>query len=323
MLDFCIIGSGVSGSTIGNLLNQKFSVHIYDKAKGLGGRSSFKRYIDKIGFDHGLQYLSPKSKEFKKFTTDLTKKKILKRWKGNHRFSNNKIKKDKNHLKLIGVNGNNEISKYLLKDINYNLNSELINIKRVKEFWILTFKDKTKINSKNLILTAPLPQTMKLCKRYLKNNLFNDKIQINSNLTVLLTTNKVSNRFSSLFTNDKDLGWISLENSKKRFKYFRDLWVLQSTFDFGNKNIDFYKDKKNFYISLLIKKFKKITGIKFDKIYFKYIHGWKYSSISKPFKVKSYWNKKIGLGICADWFIGPRLENGWQSAHNLHKKIIK
>ena len=323
MSSYCVIGSGISGATIANLLSKKNSVDLFDKARGPGGRASFKR-LDKIrGFDHGTQYISPKSAPFKKFIKELIKKKILKNWSGRHLFLNSKKKEKKNHIKIIGKKGNNDISKYLLKDINYNLNSELINIKRVKDFWILTFKDKTKINSKNLILTAPLPQTMKLCKRYLKNNLFNDKIQINSNLTVLLTTNKVSNRFSSLFTNDKDLGWISLENSKKRFKYFRDLWVLQSTFDFGNKNIDFYKDKKNFYISLLIKKFKKITGIKFDKIYFKYIHGWKYSSISKPFKVKSYWNKKIGLGICADWFIGPRLENGWQSAHNLHKKIIK
>ena len=55
MLDFCVIGTGISGSTIAKLLNQKFSVNVYDKAKGIGGRSSFKRLNGKIGFDHGLQ----------------------------------------------------------------------------------------------------------------------------------------------------------------------------------------------------------------------------------------------------------------------------
>ena len=67
MLDFCIIGSGISGSTIANLLNKKHSVAVYDKARGYGGRSSFKKYKDKVGFDHGLQYISPKSKKFKTF----------------------------------------------------------------------------------------------------------------------------------------------------------------------------------------------------------------------------------------------------------------
>ena len=38
MLDFCIIGSGISGSTIAHLLSKKYSVEIYDKARGLGGR---------------------------------------------------------------------------------------------------------------------------------------------------------------------------------------------------------------------------------------------------------------------------------------------
>ena len=47
MRNFCVIGSGISGATIANLLNKKHTVDLYDKARGLGGRSSFKR-LDKI-----------------------------------------------------------------------------------------------------------------------------------------------------------------------------------------------------------------------------------------------------------------------------------
>ena len=79
MLDFCIIGSGISGSTIANSLNKKYSVEVYDKARGYGGRSSFKKYKDKVGFDHGLQYISPKSINFKTFTNQLIKKKSFKK----------------------------------------------------------------------------------------------------------------------------------------------------------------------------------------------------------------------------------------------------
>ena len=42
MLDFCIIGSGISGSTIANLLNKKCSVAVYDKARGFGGEVHLK-----------------------------------------------------------------------------------------------------------------------------------------------------------------------------------------------------------------------------------------------------------------------------------------
>ena len=81
MLDYCIIGSGISGSTIANYLKKNYSIKVFDKARGVGGRSSFKRYKGNIGFDHGLQYLSPRSKEFKSFTNKLIKKKVLKYWR--------------------------------------------------------------------------------------------------------------------------------------------------------------------------------------------------------------------------------------------------
>ena len=76
MLDFCIIGSGISGSTVANLLNKKYSVAVYDKARGYGGRSSFKKYKDKVGFDHGLQYISPKSTNLKPLPINLLRKKF-------------------------------------------------------------------------------------------------------------------------------------------------------------------------------------------------------------------------------------------------------
>ena len=321
MLDFCIIGSGISGSTIAHYLQKKYSLKVFDKAKGVGGRSSFKRYKGKIGFDHGLQYLSPRSKEFKSFTGRLIKKRVLKHWKGNHEFLNERVKKDKKHIKLIGVNGNNDICKFLLKNINCNFQSELSEIKRQKDYWYLKFKDNKYIYSKNLIITIPFPQAKKLTSKFVITKLFKNKVVMNSSLTVLLMTNNTGNKASSFFTNDKVLGWVSNENSKKRFKFNKDLWVLQSTFEYGKKHTDNYRNKKKFYTNVLINKFKKLTKTKIKKIYFTHIHGWKYSSNSKPLNIRSYWDKKIGLGLCGDWFGGPRLENGWLSAKDLYNKI--
>ena len=34
MIDFAVIGSGISGATISNKLNKKYSVKVYEKAKG-------------------------------------------------------------------------------------------------------------------------------------------------------------------------------------------------------------------------------------------------------------------------------------------------
>jgi len=73
MNNFWIVDSGVAGSTIANLLSKKYSVEIFDKARGSGGRASNRRYKDNSSFDHELQYLAPKWNEFKKFIVTYKK----------------------------------------------------------------------------------------------------------------------------------------------------------------------------------------------------------------------------------------------------------
>ncbi len=321
MSSFCVIGSGISGATIANLLNKKHNVDLYDKARGLGGRSSFKR-LDKIrGFDHGTQYFSPKTPEFKKFTKKLIEKKILKIWEGNHKFLSDKKKENKKHVKVIGRKGNNDISKYLLKNVRCYFQSELKKINFQNRKWNLIFNDGEIRNYENLILTCPFPQLKKLSKKYIKNSFIKEKIKMDANITILIEIKKTNLGYSSFLFNDRILGWAGYENSKKRFKSKSDLWTLQSTFNWANKKINQNKVLKKTNSKILIDKFFKLTGIKRTKVLFSLNHGWKYSSNSKPLKLKSYWNSRLNLGVCADWFNGPRLESGWISANDLYKKI--
>ena len=79
MIDFCILGSGMSGSTISNLLKKKYSVEVFDNARGPGGRASNKKFKNNLNFDHGTQYISPKTKGFEKFIKNIVKKKNTKK----------------------------------------------------------------------------------------------------------------------------------------------------------------------------------------------------------------------------------------------------
>ena len=60
-----------------------------------------------------------------------------------------------------------------------------------------------------------------------------------------------------------------------------------------------------------------------NKIIFKKTHGWKYSYNSKGSPYKSYWDRKTRIGVCADWFIGSKVESAWLSANDLAKKILR
>ena len=321
MSDFCVIGSGISGATIANLLSKKNSVVLFDKARGIGGRASFKRVKDKIGFDHGTQYFSPKTKEFKRFTNTLIKKRILKIWGGKHIFLNSKKKENKKHIKVIGKNGNNDISKHLLKKISCNFQTELKKIYYKNKFWYLEFNDGKIRSFKSIILTCPFPQLKKLAKKFIDNSFINKPLKMDANITTMIAIKKGRRSNSSYFFDDEILGWAGNENSKKRFRSRYDLWTLQSTFKWANKKINQNKKYKKENSKIMIEKFFKLSNISKSKIIYSLNHGWKYSSNSKPLRMKSYWDPLKKIGVCGDWFIGPRLESGWISARDLFKKI--
>ena len=73
----------------------------------------------------------------------------------------------------------------------------------------------------------------------------------------------------------------------------------------------------------MISKFLSSTGFKKNSIIFKKTHGWKYSYNTKGSPYKSYWDRKTRIGVCADWFIGSKVESAWLSANDLAKKILR
>ena len=321
MMDFCVLGSGLSGSRIASLLNKNYSVEIFDKAKGIGGRSSNKKLNKLISFDHGLQYYSPKDNQFRNFLKKLIKQKVLKIWEGNHLDFT--FKKKMNYQKIIGVKGNNDLNKYLIKNIKKKLNEEIVRIKFKEKYWEISGKN-DKFFSKNLIITFPFNQTKKIAKRYLDTNFLNQNIKMTPNITLLVkqkTNKKIP--ISSIKLRNKIISWAASENSKKRFFSKDNYWTVQTSENYSKKIINLYKKNRNYYSNQIIKEFSNILNIKSKRFKLFKLHGWKYSYNKYKTNRECLWNKKYQIGICGDWFIGPNAEASWRSAVALYKKIKK
>jgi renalase len=72
----------------------------------------------------------------------------------------------------------------------------------------------------------------------------------------------------------------------------------------------------------MIDKFFKLTGFKKNKILHSKIMDGSMRLTQTHLKIKSYWNSSLRpRSLCADWFVGSRLESGWISAKDLILKI--
>jgi renalase len=313
-----IIGSGFSSAVLSKNLKEK-DVLIFDKSRGPGGRSSTRR-VEHVGvFDHGLQFICPKKKEFKLFLKQhLTS--FVKEWDGEFILfeENKKIEKKK----YIGKSGNNDFVKKLISS-NVHYQKELLSIEKKDKKWLLEFKDNSKQECEKLILTIPLEQCKKII---LPLNLDLEVIgSMEPNLTAMIAFDKSLGISANGYRFEKNfiLGWAANESSKIRSENNSnlELWTLQSSLSFAQKKFQDYRDNKEEVINLMVGELFNLFNIKNANIVHKDIHGWLYAFKKENFSHKFYWNEEINLGICGDWMCGSKAEDSWSSASALADQI--
>jgi renalase len=314
-----IIGSGFSSAVLTKILDQNNDILIFDKSRGPGGRSSTRK-VENVGFfDHGLQFVSPETKEFDFFLNQYLET-FIKEWKGDFRLFEENKKIDKK--KYIGKLGNNDFVKNLIgSEVHYL--KELFSVESVNNKWILQFKDKSVQECEKLILTIPLEQCQKVTSSLDLNLNFEGSME--PNLTAMIGFKKPLGLTSCgiKFQKNSILGWAANESSKLRIgnNESLELWTLQSSLDFANKYCHTYRDKKEEVMELMIREFTTLLKIQNEEVAHKDIHGWLYAFKNKDFTEKFYWNSDIKLGICGDWMCGPKAEDAWLSASLLANQI--
>lgn len=153
MIDFIIIGAGISGLTAAKNIKEMGlgSVLVLEKSRGVGGRMATRRNFG-TRFDHGAQFYRLKS-EITKLHQTWIDQKISQQWFvspiGNHWNS-----KD----------GMTVLAKSLANTLEIQLEKQIKSIHYDKNCWTLVSNNNEMWTCLNLILTAPLPQGVSLLK---------------------------------------------------------------------------------------------------------------------------------------------------------------
>ena len=315
MNKFSIIGAGFSTAVLCYYLQNK-DVHIFEKSRGPGGRSSTRK-VDDIGvFDHGLQYISPKDDEFLKFMGNL---KGIKKWQGDFVELNGKEKILPKSEKLIGENGNNDFAKNLINADKCKFKSKIEKIEFCKNYWKLTDDNQNEYSSQNLILTLPQNQTYSLIEN------LDLKFKIEKNImkpcfTVMLALKKTSIfKYSGyVIKNNPIISWCANESSKQRSINSNELTQLtiQTTEEYGYANFEKYRENKDEILKEILEIFLNMFKINHSEVVHKNVHGWLHAYADRNDQ-PVFWDNELRLGITGDWFTGAKAENAWKNARLL------
>ena len=315
-----VIGAGMSGVVLAKKFSALNEVTVFEKSRGIGGRMATRR-IDELHFDHGAQFFTAKSDEFKEFCQKAKDNNIIKEWKC--RFAeiiNGNINVQShvdNESYFVAKPQMNSFCKYIGKDLNILLNKQIKFTNFDNNKWTLkTSKGELFGNFDYLFLAIPSHQAVNLIPESFKYFDTVSNIKMTGCFTLMLGFKENLNiGFDAALVKNSIINWISVNSSKPERPCGFSI-VVNSDNQWANNNIeeDLEVVKEKMTTSLI-----EILNFDLNNNNYHNIHRWKYANADFREGDKSLFDSNLNLGVCGDWLIGGKVENAFLSGLDLYK----
>ena len=156
-----IIGAGVSGLLAANKLHEAgWRVMVLDKGRGVGGRMATRRF-DGGSFDHGAQFFTARSDEFKEMVQGWQGAGAAREWSRGFADAGGNPKED-GHPRYRGAEGMTSVPKHLARGLDVRTGEKVVRVDEDGGTWRLSTESGAQATSDALIVTAPVPQALQI-----------------------------------------------------------------------------------------------------------------------------------------------------------------
>ncbi|MEY8715887.1 NAD(P)/FAD-dependent oxidoreductase [Francisella philomiragia] len=318
-----IIGAGLAGLTAANILKDSVEITIFEKSRGVSGRMS-TRYADPYYFDHGAQYFTAKSFEFKEFLKPMIDQGIIKNWQANFvEIKNSEIINQKSwdneYKHYVGSPRMNAVAQYLAQGLDISLNTRVGSITKEDRLWIVKDDNNQFLGCFDWIIFAiPSDQLKDLLPQ--NTSFYNhiSSIKMDSCFSLMLGYDKEINlNFDAALVHDEIIIWISL-NSSKPDRNTPNCLVIHSANKWANQYIDYDREQ---ILETIFDRAKEVLTVDLNKPDYRTLHAWRCANIGKQNTSGYFIDTNQNISACGDWCIKGRVESAFTSAYMLANQI--
>jgi renalase len=337
-----VIGAGIAGIACARTLAKAgHSVHVFDKSGGFGGRMSTRR-TPFGNFDHGAQFFTVRDERFIK--TLATAPNHVADWPDGREKGGAKVAiPGMNALVsawaqplLLDASGMNSVSLEARVEL---IEADVLH----KNKWQLRTQgvdDSHHVEGgfEQVILAIPSVQAQSLLLASNFSALAKPiaKVIVAPSWTLLLAFPQAADHQAAPFgpawnarrVDHPRIGWLARESSKPGRQPI-ERWTVQASAEWSLEHLE---DDAVTVQAKLLRAFSEVTGIKAEPS-FAQVHRWRFAqtlkplskaapelvSLKKPFLIDT----KKGIGVCGDWCIGHRIEDGFVSGLELALEMLR
>lgn len=315
-IKIAIIGAGLSGLTCAKQLqNQGFSVDIFDKARGVGGRMSSRRtswgYID-----HGTQYFTVKDPLFQEFLQDYDS--IISGWEGKFaRWQGGEFTpifpENPRYVPSVAMNN---LCKNMGLEVRFQ--TKIIHLEKSTSWTLVDDNEEKYLGYDFVIVTAPPQQTYDLLNSHtdIASSIEPLKMYACFSLMMIPET-KLNLAFDGVELQHPVLGWVAVNDSKP-LRGEKGALVIQSNFTWAEDNLE---ENRDILTEIIKKNTEDIFNIKFAHNLYESLHLWRYALPVLANEKGYYLDEDNTIGVCGDWCLKGKVESAFLSGYYLAEKL--
>ena len=323
MKRIAVIGAGLSGLLVARQLNKVATVTLFEKLRGPSGRMSTR---DKAPyqFDHGAQYFTASTEEFKEFLNPLLSAGHIGQWHAaiveiSHQRRPITQKVVESRPIYVAIPKMNRLGKYLASGLDIHFSTHVLHLDHSHSKWQLYDADSHSLGAFDWVICAIpsaqcaelLPESFKfmpVVRRRKMSGCYALMLGFKEPLTLPWQAAKVT---------DSSISWVCVNSSKPGRPPGYSLLVHSS----NSWAQDHMHDDPASVQTQLKNETESILQQDISHADHSALHRWRYANIEAQQDDRTLLDKDLQLGVCGDWCVKGKVEGAFTSAMSLSSDI--
>lgn len=312
-----IIGAGLAGLAAARALHDVGAdVTVFDKGRGPGGRISSRR-AEPFAFDHGAQYFTARTPEFRRQVDDWVADGVVAPWTGrivslSAPQSASGIRPSSGQTeRFVGTPRMSSLARHLADGLDVRTSYRVEALAHTASGWKLQLNGGGDLGPYGrLIITAPPAQAAALIGDQSPLGAKAAAISMEPCWAALLGLSApYTASFDGAFCESEILSWVC-RNSSKPGRPEREAWVLHATSSWTSAHMG---ADRRFVSQALVRELESLVGEALPQIDHEDLHFWRYARPALNLEPHTLSDPDAGLILAGDAYCGGRVEGAYLS----------